>query len=121
MIFIIVLNENLNIDDIFGDNASEQLIQNPDQYEETLSVIEVSETQGETEAESFVSEDIADSQFFQSLYSLNIVQNDENCMICLENTNEKLELNCGHFFHFDCLINFRLANHSSCPLCRRYI
>ena len=42
-----------------------------------------------------------------------------DCSICLEDNNDtKIKLNCGHEFHFDCIIK---VENNSCPLCRDVI
>ena len=42
----------------------------------------------------------------------------EECPICLDFLSEKkniVKLDCGHLYHYNCIIN---ENINSCPLCR---
>jgi len=44
-----------------------------------------------------------------------------NCSICGEGLNEsyKQTLNCGHTFHYECLmLSFKTMKNTSCPYCR---
>jgi len=42
------------------------------------------------------------------------------CPVCLENVDEKVELNCGHRFCKECLKTAAANNFNACFLCRRY-
>lgn len=46
---------------------------------------------------------------------------DQKCSICLEKYQERkkiVELECGHRFHRDCLVEGWLNTHNTCPICR---
>jgi hypothetical protein len=47
--------------------------------------------------------------------------NTEECAICYESITgtNKVILECGHIFHFSCILQSDRADIKSCPLCRR--
>ena len=58
------------------------------------------------------------------MYSIRIVRKMEasqKCSICLEKLDSAYSLDCGHHFHYDCLIKwFRSPDsNGTCPLCRQ--
>jgi len=48
-------------------------------------------------------------------------KNHEECNICfdLSKNNTNLTLNCGHFFHLNCIKQHLINNDDICPMCRR--
>ena len=50
----------------------------------------------------------------------NEIHNDRECTICLEEyeeNNELYQLQCGHYYHKECIDDW-LLKHQTCPLCR---
>lgn len=48
----------------------------------------------------------------------------DTCAICLEGSNDKVTLECGHDFDFGCMVNLvrvniRYSRETNCPLCRQ--
>ena len=57
----------------------------------------------------------------------NFVTNDnisnENCAICIDNFYEnciKIKLQCGHYYHYDCIQPW-IEKNNNCPLCRKIV
>ena len=50
----------------------------------------------------------------------NEIHNDRECTICLEEyeeNNDLYQLQCGHYYHKECIDDW-LLKHQTCPLCR---
>ena len=48
-------------------------------------------------------------------------QEETDCSICLEQTNETVSINCKHKFHKGCITEWITRGHRTCPLCRSEI
>ena len=60
--------------------------------------------------------EISSAEFYDSS-----IHSQMECVICLEdyeNGDEIRKLDCGHFFHIDCIGTWLETGHPSCPLCR---
>jgi hypothetical protein len=42
----------------------------------------------------------------------------DTCAVCHENLHEHTVIDCGHAFHYECIIEW-LKHQQNCPLCRR--
>jgi len=69
---------------------------------------------------------------YENLLIKHYIKIGENCPICYENINNRKDAyltNCGHSFHYNCIINYDYSiskNFSnnfiiSCPICRQYM
>ena len=57
------------------------------------------------------------------VYSKKWFKNQDNCVICLNDFQEKekvMKLGCDHIFHVDCMKDW-LENNKKCPLCKKDI
>jgi len=57
------------------------------------------------------------------VYSKKWFKNQDNCVICLNDFQEKekvMKLGCDHIFHVDCMKDW-LENNKECPLCKKDI
>jgi len=57
------------------------------------------------------------------VYSKKWFKNQDNCIICLNDFQEKekvMKLGCDHIFHVDCMKDW-LENNKKCPLCKKDI
>lgn len=45
----------------------------------------------------------------------------EDCVICLEETNDYVQLPCHHKFHLDCIKKWLIRDNKTCPTCRAEI
>ena len=45
----------------------------------------------------------------------------EDCIICLENNDVSIKLDCGHILHQNCINQWIEENRNTCPICREYI
>ena len=55
------------------------------------------------------------------LGSLERIKSNEECSICLTNTNKPIcKTECGHYFHITCIKEW-LSKNNTCPLCREKI
>ena len=56
-----------------------------------------------------------------SLKTIYIQNEDEECIICTENIIKAKQLTCGHFFHLICISQWLEKGHNTCPVCRSII
>ena len=56
-----------------------------------------------------------------SLKTIFINNEDEECIICTERIVKARQLSCGHFFHLICLSKWLEKGHNTCPVCRSAI
>ena len=60
-------------------------------------------------------------KFFSKGTNENEKSENQNCSICLQKyDNNKLELECGHYFHIKCIIDWNKRS-DTCPICRKKI
>ena len=53
-----------------------------------------------------------------SLKTIYIKNEDEECIICTERIIKARQLSCNHFFHLICLSQWLEKGHNTCPVCR---
>ena len=56
-----------------------------------------------------------------SLKTIYIKNEDEECIICTEKIYKARQLSCNHFFHLICLSQWLEKGHNTCPICRSVI
>ena len=56
-----------------------------------------------------------------SLKTIFITNEEEECIICTERIVKARQLSCGHFFHLICLSKWLEKGHNTCPVCRSSI
>jgi hypothetical protein len=56
-----------------------------------------------------------------SLKTIYIKNEDEECIICAEKIIKARQLSCNHFFHLICLSQWLEKGHNTCPICRSVI
>ena len=56
-----------------------------------------------------------------SLKTIYVKKEDEECIICTENITKAKQLTCGHFFHLICISQWLEKGHNTCPVCRSII
>ena len=56
-----------------------------------------------------------------SLKTIYVKNEDEECIICTENISKAKQLICGHFFHLICISQWLEKGHNTCPVCRSII
>ncbi len=56
-----------------------------------------------------------------SLKTIYIKNEDEECIICTEKIYKARQLSCNHFFHLICLSQWLEKGHNTCPVCRSII
>ena len=56
-----------------------------------------------------------------SLKTIYIKNEDEECIICAERIKKARQLSCNHFFHLICLSQWIEKGHNTCPICRSSI
>ena len=56
-----------------------------------------------------------------SLKTIFITNEEEECIICTERIIKARQLSCGHFFHLICLSKWLEKGHNTCPVCRSSI
>ena len=56
-----------------------------------------------------------------SLKTIYIKNEDEECIICAERIKKARQLSCNHFFHLICLSQWIEKGHNTCPVCRNSI
>ena len=56
-----------------------------------------------------------------SLKTIYVKNEDEECIICTENISKAKQLTCGHFFHLICISQWLEKGHNTCPVCRSII
>lgn len=124
-------NNSFNYDDFISQISNNKPIQeNFNNIDSLISMREISENYKSTSEDQSTTNEIVQKinlenyQIIYNLYRLNFIKKDNNeeaCMICLENYNPKAQINCGHFFHSQCLANIFLENKRICPLCKKDI
>ena len=61
------------------------------------------------------------SNLENSLKTIYIQNEDEECIICTERIIKARQLSCNHFFHLICLSQWLEKGHNTCPVCRSVI
>ena len=56
------------------------------------------------------------------LYGVNYVPHEyeTKCSICVDDTLNTCNLNCGHEFHYECMVQWCMVS-PTCPLCRVHV
>ena len=82
-----------------------------------LSVIKNAEFSNE-----MVDYNIITSETIPYLTTISEFPENTECTICLENIEDNCtKLDCGHYFHMNCIRNWMLRRNTTCPLCRAEI
>jgi len=59
--------------------------------------------------------------YIQNLIANKNIINNNECVICLEDDKQSIELDCKHTMHIECLNKWIAQNNNTCPMCRDYI
>ena len=65
---------------------------------------------------------IVSSETIPYLTTIDDFPENTECTICLDNIeNNCIKLECGHYFHMNCIRNWMLRRNTTCPICRSQI